>query len=590
MNIKGIKDLFIKLNVLLNRTQKTLGLLVVSSSVISAGLELIGVSMIVPLINVLVKPEEVLSNRFFAWVFNDTGILKSDKITSLVIGTVIVIYLLKNAFFVFNTWLKNKYAFKIQRELSIEMMKRYFDRGYVFFLKHNYSELRQGIDGDVRSLYHIISEIIQIFVHILIVIFIGIYMIYADWRLAFGAIITGLICLIIVLGLFRRSMTESGRKLRELTVKAEKTLEETLHGIKLVMFARKESFFVDKYEKEITKRNNAEIVKTVGSEIPAYIIEAVSITGIMISIGIRTLSVDDPQGYVAVLGSFAVGMFRILPAIGRISSSTNGIIACMPGLNSIYRNFVQEDVSEFERKEEKDCVSKETFDSEISIKSVCFKYDKAGENILDSLSLKIKKGSSVAFVGESGAGKSTLADILLGLLKPQSGKMEVDDVDLSYMPDIWWNRVGYIPQTIFLTDSSILENVAYGIEKKNIDIDRVWNAIKRANLSGFVKSLPDGVNTIVGDRGVRLSGGQRQRIGIARALYTEPDILIMDEATSALDNDTERAVMDAIESLMGEITLIIIAHRLTTIKGCEHIYELKSGCLIERTYDELMGR
>lgn len=588
MSIKKCQQLIRKLNVILSRNHKTLGLLVFLCSIVAAILELLGVSVIAPLISTLIDPEKVIENTIVRGVINRVGFISDDNIIILIIIAVIIVYILKNMFFVFNTWIKNKYSFKVQREVSIAMMRKYIMRGYPFFLQHNYSELRQGIDGDVRSLYHIVNNILQIASQVMIIIAITAYMVYMDWKLAMGAIITGLVCLLLILGVFRRIMTDSGRKLRALSVKAEKTLEETLHGIKLVMITHKEEFFIDRYNREIIGRNNSDLKRTIGSEIPAYIIEAVSITGIMLSLIIRMATMDDPKRFVAVLGSFAIGMFRILPAIGKTSSSINGIISCVPGLESIYSNLTAETPVADDISEAIIYVEDREFTDGIELKNVSFRYSEGTECVISNLDMTIKKGSSVAIVGESGAGKSTLVDMILGLLRPISGEILIDGINQRRLPKEWWKRMGYVPQTIFLTDSSIVENVAYGVPEKDINIDKVRYALERAKILDFVDGLPMGINTLVGDRGVRLSGGQRQRIGIARALYYEPDILVLDEATSALDNDTETAVMSAIESLMGEITLIVVAHRLTTIKNCEYIYEIKNGKSCIRKYDELI--
>lgn len=454
-------------------------------------------------------------------------------------------------------------------------------------MNHNYSELRQGIDGDVRALYYIISGILQIFTQTLIVGLIGIYMLLEDIELAIGAILTGLFCVFFVLGIFRRKMTENGKKSRELAIKAEKTMEETLHGIKLVLLSHKEHFFIEKFNREIVMRNRIDSAITTGSEIPMYIIEAISISGIMVSLCVRILSMGNPELYVAVLGSFAVGVFRILPAIGKISSSVNGIISSAPGLNSIYQNIIIEKNDSLIESSERLCDIEMDFSNKIEVKSVSFKYSGSNRIILNNVSFTIKRGESIGIIGESGAGKSTLADILLGLLAPSSGEVLVDNINISYLYKGRWKGIGYVPQTIFLTDSTIAENVAYGVLNGDIDRNKVESALDRANVFDFIKSLPLGIDTVVGDRGVRLSGGQRQRIGIARALYTTPDIIILDEATSALDNETEKAVMDAIEKLQGTITMVIIAHRLSTIRKCDRVLEIKNGHIKERKVEDL---
>ena len=229
------------------------------------------------------------------------------------------------------------------------------------------------------------------------------------------------------------------------------------------------------------------------------------------------------------------------------------------------------------------------FEQELRVKKICWKYSEGTEYILNNLDLNIQKGQSIAFIGNSGAGKTTLADIILGLLKPQSGQVTLDGKDIFSIGKEWGNIIGYVPQAVYLTDDSIRKNIAFGIKEDDIDETRVWNALEQAQLKEFVESLDEQLDTKVGERGVRFSGGQRQRVAIARALYENPDILVLDEATAALDNETESAVMESIEALQGKITLIIIAHRLTTVRKCDKIYEITNGVAVERKKSEIFG-
>ena len=235
----------------------------------------------------------------------------------------------------------------------------------------------------------------------------------------------------------------------------------------------------------------------------------------------------------------------------------------------------------------KDNSEKIAFKNEISIQDVTFAYPGTKEKVIDHLNLKIKKGSSVAFIGTSGAGKTTLSDIILALLKPQTGKILVDGVDIKELGGVWNRMIGYVPQSVYLTDASIRHNIAFGVAENDIDDKRVWDALEAAHLKEFVEKQPRQLDTEVGEWGIKFSGGQRQRVAIARALYSNPEILVLDEATAALDTETETAVMESIEELQGYKTLIIVAHRLTTIRNCDKIYEIKDGKAIEREKSEI---
>ncbi|MCH5258157.1 MAG: ABC transporter ATP-binding protein [Lachnospiraceae bacterium] len=590
--IRKIIDALRKIFQILNRHQKILGVIVLICSFIAAVLETLGVSVIVPLVNALLQPAQLFKNAYIRCVTEFLEIDTNEGLIILIILATVLIYILKNLYFIFFVWIKSKYACKVQRECSVYMMQSYMNRGYSFFLNRNVSEVTHGISGDVASLYQIINSLLLAVTQLLIAVFICAYMCYADWQIAIGVILSASVCLLIIFVFFRKRMLQAGIRLRTYSILASKALLQAFHGIKEVLVMRKQKYFINEYEENIIKRQNATIVQNVGTEIPAYIIEVICITGIMIILGVRIVNISDPQNFVAVLASFAIGAFRILPALGKISVAINTISSSVPGLNAVYENIVEARKyndrfynMEIEDEEEYHDL---TFAKSVSIRNLSFAYNSQQPRVLNKLSLDIPKGKSVAFVGESGAGKSTLADLILGLLKPDEGEILLDDVDIRKIPSLWAKLIGYVPQSIYLSDTSICKNIAFGVAESEIDENSVKVALEKAELLDFVQSLPNGIHTKVGDRGIRLSGGQRQRIGIARALYHNPEILILDEATSALDSETEKSVMEAIESLQGKATLIIIAHRLSTIKNCDTIYEIVDGRAVKRTYEELV--
>lgn len=590
--VRKIIDALRKLFQILNTNQKILGVVVLICSLIAAGLETLGVSVIVPLVNALLQPEQLFDISYIRNVTDFLDIHTNEGLILLIIFAVILIYILKNLFFIFHAWIKTKYACKVQRECSVYMMQSYMNRGYYFFLNRNVNELRQGVIEDIQSLYQIINGLLQAGTQFMIAAFICIYMCYADWQIALGVILSALICLLIVFVFFRKRMQQVGMRIRTYNILASQALLQAFQGIKEVLVMRKQKYFIKEFEENTTKRQNATVAQSIGLEIPAYIIEAVCIIGIMVILGIRIVNMPNPENFVAVLASFAIGAFRILPALGKIANSINLISSSIPGLNAVYENIVEarrfNDNFYNVESEDEEQYSGLTFEKCVNIRNLTFSYNSEQKKVLNQLSLEIPKGKSVAFVGESGAGKSTLADLILGVLRPDEGEVLLDDVNIRKIPGLWGKLIGYVPQSIYLSDTSVCKNIAFGVEESEIDENSVKAALEKAELLNFVQSLPDGIYTKVGDRGVRLSGGQRQRIGIARALYHDPEILILDEATSALDNETEKSVMEAIDSLHGKMTLIIIAHRLTTIKNCDAIYEIVDGQAVMRTYEELV--
>lgn len=581
-----------KLKEILTKKQKIQFWLVFIASCISAVFEMLGVSIIIPLVNALLTPELLFENRYLIPILERLNIENNQQVSVFVVSVTILLYLLKNAYACIYSWIKANFASRIQRELSVYMMTSYMNRGYSYFLDKNTNQIQQGIVGDVQGIYTIITSIMYSLAKGLSVVLIGISMLFSDFYIA-GCLmlVAGVSLLVIFLG-FKKPMKETGNRLREYTIDSNQVLLQAVQGIKEVIVTRKQKDFVELYEGHMHKRQKQDIKRSVATEVPNSIVEAISITAIMVILGFRITTMEDPTAFIAVLASFAVGAFRIMPAIGYLSSSFNTILTFLPCLDTVYENIVESKKYTLDFNdiyvEDNPVYKNHKFRKEINIRDVEFSYSEKTGKVLCGVDFDIPKNTAVGLVGESGAGKSTLADILLGILQPEKGEICIDGINIKEVPRLWSSLIGFVPQTIFLADSSIAENVAFGVKKEEIDLEQLRNVLKMANILDFVEGLPDGIWTKTGDRGVRLSGGQRQRIGIARALYHKPEILVLDEATSALDNDTEKSVMEAIESLHGNITMIIIAHRITTLKKCNMIYEIKDGEALKRDYYDLI--
>ena len=377
-----------------------------------------------------------------------------------------------------------------------------------------------------------------------------------------------------------------------------KYMLEAYGGIKEILVMQRQKYFVDNYERTLTEMQRSTIGQNVASESPAYVIETMCVMGIISAVGIRISGMENATAYIPSLASFAMAAFRIMPSLGRITSAINNLMYNYSSLNAAYDNLHEVNMAEKNNaRERKNIKEKQTkknksinFYDKMQIKNISWKYENTERFVISKLSITISKGESVGIIGTSGAGKSTLMDIILGLLKPQEGEVLVDNVDVFAIPSLWAKMVGYVPQTVYLMDDSIRNNIAFGIEEEKISDEKIWSVLKSAQIDQFVKNLPQGLDTYVGERGVRFSGGQRQRIAIARALYYDPQIIVFDEATSALDNDTEGAVMQSIENLRGVKTTIIVAHRLSTITGCDRIYEIRDGVAIEKNKIDIFQR
>lgn len=585
-------DVIKKLKYILTAGQIKWGVVVFLMTLVGAALETLGVSIIVPLVQSFLSADQLLQNEIvkpFAQALNITT--GTQLIVWISVG-VIIIYVVKNAYMVLLSYVRVKFAVKVKRELSVKIMHAYMEREYSYFLGVNTADIHRGIGYDVSGVHEVLLQLFRMLSELLTAACICAYIFYTDATMALGVVILMGISLGVLTLAFRKRMKKVGDWYRDCTVRVNKYLYESFQGIKDVLIFHKEDFFVKHYEEAFSDQQRADVSRTVANESPANIIEAVCISGLIVVVGMKIVLGTDATSFVPQLSAFAVAAFRILPSIGRISAGFNQFICSCPALNATYNNL--QEVEAFKKnnkvvmKKDVEPEHKVQFEEVIEMKDIVWKYPASDKYVIENLDLTIHKGRSVAFIGQSGAGKSTLADILLGLLVPEKGDILVDGKSIYHDMESWKQTVGYVPQTVFLTDDTIRKNIAFGIEESEIDDAKVQRAIERAQLSSTIAELPDGVNTMVGERGVRFSGGQKQRVAIARALYNDPEVLILDEATAALDNDTESAVMEAIDALHGYKTLVIIAHRLTTIRNCDEIYEIADGVAKRRNKDEVL--
>lgn len=596
--LRSIKNIWKKYKFILTASQKRWGVVIFLLTLFGAVCETLGVSIILPLVQVMMAPQQLRENAIFSPVIN---YLQLDSNAALVwaIGiAVIVIYLVKNAFLLFLSYARTKYSCKVQRELSVEMLESYISRGYVFFLNTGTGELMRGVAGSITSTYTALFQIFKLLAEALTVACICIYILFTDIAMAFCVIILALICLAFVVLCCQKWVKKCGEINHKYSALVNKTLLQTYQGIKEILVMRRQRYFVNSYRDNYIKQQKGIIGQTVAMESPAYVIEAVCVCGLIIAVCVKAIGADNAATLVPQLASFAVAAFRILPSLGRISSNYNQFMFCIPGIYDTYNNFKevrssQGKVNTLKMENSSDdshsgVHNSAKFQDKLSIENVTWKYPNTNSNVLENICMEINEGQSIAFVGKSGAGKTTLADIVLGLLIPQEGKIKIDGIDIADISGDRSHLVGFVPQNVNLLDDSVRRNVAFGIEDDKIDDKLVWRALEQAQLKDIVEKSEHGLDTEIGERGIRFSGGQRQRFAIARALYTDPDILILDEATSALDTETETAVMESINALQGHKTLIIIAHRLTTIRNCDRIYEIVDGKAVERKYEELV--
>lgn len=593
-NIETIIDIVKELAYVLNKKQKRYVVAVMIVIVISSLFELLGVTAVLPFVQAVLAPEKIFASsaaRPFIKFFHIT----TPKGLMLLCGIgIIALYLLKNAYMLFSYFMQYDFATKVQKELAIKMLKAYMSRPYEYFLNVNSSVILRGCSSDTNSVYNILSYLFTIIAEIFAMTLIGCFIIITEPWTALGILLLMGVVMLGMIMIFKPMAKKAGKADRRANAQKSKAIYQTVTGIKEIYVMQRKRLFVQEYEQAADIARRAQRTNSLITNSPDRIIEGICVSGLVGIICVRLLMNDNMIDFVPKLAAFAMAAFKVLPSIGKITSRINGLVYCRPSLANVYN--IMKDADEYEKHyakyaEEHDEVRESDilqFDDKLTIQNVVWQYENQKVPVLTDTTLEIKKGQSIALIGASGAGKTTLADIILGLLHPQKGTVLMDGIDVYAMPKTWARIVGYVPQSVFLIDDTVRNNIAFGLPAELIRDEMIWDALERAQLKQFIAELPNGLDTIVGERGVKFSGGQRQRIAIARALYNRPEILILDEATAALDNETETAVMESIDALQGQITMIIVAHRLTTIRNCDEIYEIRNGRAVKRNKEEVL--
>lgn len=546
-----------KISSLLSKREKSKIAYLTILMVIGGFLELLGVAGIFPLISAITEGR----------------VSDINNITMLSLG-LLCVYVIKNLFLMYMYSQVYKFVYDGRSKLATRLLEQYMKEDYEFHLGRNMAVIQRAVRSDVDGFYHLVRCLLQLMSELIICVVLAALLFVSDfWMALFLVVLLGL-CVSTVVVISRKKAKKLGTDDMVAGSKMNQWLMQGIGGIKEIKLLSREDYFVNSFKEYSDKSSNNQRKQQVLIQLPRLLTETVSIGAVLLWLVIAAAYGMDLLSIVPTLAVFAVAAFRLLPSVGKI----NGLLAdynfYRPRVDFIYEDMhgVQE-ITECNKSDDKII----SFNESIELSDVSFAYAGTDKYILDKVSLSIARGESVGVVGPSGAGKTTLVDVIMGLLKISTGDIKVDGVSVFEGLSSWQRLIGYVPQNIYLSDDSIRHNIAFGIPDEEIDDDRISECIKEARLLDLVSELTDGVETVIGDRGIRLSGGQRQRIAIARALYFSPEVLVLDEATSSLDNDTEAAVMEAIEALHGKVTMIVVAHRLSTIEKCDKVYRVEDG-------------
>lgn len=554
-------------------------------------LETMSVSMMLPVVQVIMDPDSLMTNAYVAGIVRMLHIDSGRQLIILMLGALIVLFVVKNAYLLFQTYVQNTFVTRNRNRMISRVMREFLNRPYEEYLGADIPTVFRLTDSDIPNAFELILVMIQMLTEVVVTVFICCALVIVSPAMCLFIVVIFLGMTIMITKVLKPRLNEIGRRNQSIQSRIAKWRIQSIYGLKDVKVLHREEFFVRNYYESGAIGANVARNYAVLNNLPRLLIETVFMAAMLLFIMLYMLRGGDISVLIPQLSAFAVAAVRIMPSASRINTYLSQIAYSQPCLDYLYENLTAEmkvDVNGSvtglikgdQGQTETDRHPLELKDK-IVLDHISFTYPNTEKPIFTDAHMEVHKGQSVGIMGPSGAGKSTIVDILLGLLHAQEGTITCDGVSIFDDYASWLGKIGYIPQAIYLIDESIRDNIAFGIDADKIDDKRIWEVLEEAQLKEFVEELPDGLDTTIGDRGVRISGGQRQRLGIARALYHNPEILVFDEATSALDGDTEKAVMDAVNSFHGRKTMVIIAHRLNTIAKCDVIYKVENEKIVE---------
>lgn len=578
-------DIFKKLNYILDKKQK-INIVVLAVMIFIGGiLETLSISAMLPVVWVIIDAESVQNNKYCQWIMQLLHIQNMQGFIIMLLVALMIMYVLKNAYLLLLTSEQNRFISVNRNKLISQVLREFLNRPYEFYLDADIPTVFRLTDSDIPNVFGILMAIISLASEVVVFVLICGVLIVTDWKLVLVLIFISGIVTLVLFKVLKPKLNSLGMTNQAIQSRIAKWRIQAIYGIKDVKVLHRESFFADNYESngKIGAKLNQKYA--IINALPRILIETIFMVSILGYLVVCVALGDDMTQMLPTLTAFGLAAVRLLPCVNRINTYLTDISYFRPCLDYVYENM---NINEISKKTNQtllpvDETKTMQLRNKIELKDIVYAYPNTDTLIFNHADMEIPYGKSIGIMGPSGAGKSTIVDILLGLLKVHEGQILCDGDNVFDNYPAWLAQIGYIPQSIYLVDEPIRNNIAFGIADGEIDDNRIWQVLEEAQLKEFIQTLPEGLDTAIGDRGVRLSGGQRQRLGIARALYHNPEILVFDEATSALDNETEAAVMEAINSFHGKKTMVIIAHRLNTIEKCDMIYKVEGGKITQTT-------
>ena len=564
---------FRKIYLILDRNQRVKSIKMFVLIILGMLFEILGIGIVVPAVSLIINPnllDQYISDKEIRLFFFE---LPQYYLIAFGLFFLIILYFIKTAFLIYLVWYKNRFAFKVLAGISEKFFEKYLNKNWLHFLENNSAKLiRNSTTEPAIFVNSMFIPIIELIAEIMVLSGILILLILVEPLVTI--VIFSIFCCFGFLynKFFKNKSLELGNLRQALEFQKLKHLQQGFGALKDIKILNRQNYFFNEFSKP--NQDSMEVISRWATikQLPRLLLEFIAVLCLSSVVFILVLKNSDLNNVIPSLAMFGAASMRLLPSSNRILGALQNIKFGKASVEIIYKELI-ENPNVYISQKEKALV----FKKNISLKNVSFEYVSGKSATLQNITINIPKGGFYGIIGESGSGKSTLIDILLGLLTPKSGTLKVDDKNVNKNIGSWQKKIGYVPQDIYLTDDKLKQNIAFGIPEDQIDINQVLKTIKLSQLDDFVATLEYGIDSLFGEKGIRLSGGQLQRISIARALYSNPDVLILDEATSSLDNETEKSVMDAVKSLKGYKTIIVVAHRLSTIMNCDYLYKLSKG-------------